>query len=185
MAKNDAFSAGVRPGGLTNSTEIRLLLCYLIKNASPLSRQDLENALLNEALVNYFELGACLEDVVQQGLAVCENGSYTITAKGARVAGEIAYDLPRSVRERAMTAVLKAQVWTQKSAQYSAELTAQPDGRYLVDCRINGLSEETFHLGLAMPDKETAELVRHRFILRGNEVYRLLIEELSRTDDFV
>ena len=28
MAANDAFTAGVRPGGLTSSTEIRLLLCY-------------------------------------------------------------------------------------------------------------------------------------------------------------
>ena len=27
MAANDAFTAGVRPGGLTSSTEIRLLLC--------------------------------------------------------------------------------------------------------------------------------------------------------------
>jgi len=32
MAANDAFTAGVRPGGLTSSTEIRLLLCYLVKN---------------------------------------------------------------------------------------------------------------------------------------------------------
>ena len=33
MSANDAFTAGVRPGGLTSSTEIRLLLCYLVKNA--------------------------------------------------------------------------------------------------------------------------------------------------------
>ena len=32
MSANDAFTAGVRPGGLTSSTEIRLLLCYLVKN---------------------------------------------------------------------------------------------------------------------------------------------------------
>ena len=31
MPANDAFTAGVRPGGLTSSTEIRLLLCYLAK----------------------------------------------------------------------------------------------------------------------------------------------------------
>ena len=37
MAANDAFTAGVRPGGLTNSTEIRLLLCYLVKNAGPIT----------------------------------------------------------------------------------------------------------------------------------------------------
>ena len=38
MAANDAFTAGVRPGGLTNSTEIRLLLCYLVKNAGPITK---------------------------------------------------------------------------------------------------------------------------------------------------
>ena len=54
MAANDAFTAGVRPGGLTSSTEIRLLLCYLVKNAGPITRQEIENALMEEALVNYF-----------------------------------------------------------------------------------------------------------------------------------
>ena len=54
MPANDAFTAGVRPGGLTSSTEIRLLLCYLVKNAGPIARQEIENALMEEALVNYF-----------------------------------------------------------------------------------------------------------------------------------
>lgn len=55
MAANDAFTAGVRPGGLTDSTEIRLLLCYLVKNAGPITRTEIENALMEEQLVNYFE----------------------------------------------------------------------------------------------------------------------------------
>ena len=50
MAANDAFTAGVRPGGLTDSTEIRLLLCYLVKNAGPITRTEIENALMEEAL---------------------------------------------------------------------------------------------------------------------------------------
>ena len=63
MAGN-AFTAGVKPGGLNSSTEIRILLCYLIKiAASPLTGEELEAALLNEALVNYFEFAACLSDL--------------------------------------------------------------------------------------------------------------------------
>lgn len=182
MAKNDAFTAGVRPGGLTSSTEIRLLLCYLIKNASPISRRELETALLDEALVNYFEIGTGLDDLLRQGLAECRDNIYTITEKGTKVAAELAYDLPRSVRERAVTAVLRTQIWNKKSAQYHAEITAQPDGHYLVDCTVNGLSREVFDLRLTMPDRETAELVKHRFILRGNEIYRLLIEQLAEPE---
>ena len=54
MAGN-AFTAGVKPGGLTTSTEIRILLCYLIQHAgTPLSQGELETALLGEELVNYF-----------------------------------------------------------------------------------------------------------------------------------
>ena len=51
---NQAFTGGVRPGGLTTSTEIRILLCYLLKSIGiPLTRQEIENALLSEELVNY------------------------------------------------------------------------------------------------------------------------------------
>ncbi len=94
MAANDAFTAGVRPGGLTNSTEIRLLLCYLVKNAGPITRTEIENALMEEALVNYFEIGSCLDDIARQQLVTADGDRYTITDKGRKVAQELAYDLP-------------------------------------------------------------------------------------------
>lgn len=94
MSANDAFTAGVRPGGLTSSTEIRLLLCYLVKNAGPITRQEIENALMEEALVNYFEIGSCLDDITKQELVTLTGDSYAITDKGRKVAQELAYDLP-------------------------------------------------------------------------------------------
>ena len=106
MPANDAFTAGVRPGGLTSSTEIRLLLCYLVKNAGPIARQEIENALMEEALVNYFEIGSCLDDITRQQLVTVQDNVYSITDKGRKVAQELAYDLPRSVRERAVAAAL-------------------------------------------------------------------------------
>ena len=131
MAANDAFTAGVRPGGLTSSTEIRLLLCYLVKNAGPIARQEIENALMEEALVNYFEIGSCLDDITKQQLVTLTKGSYTITDKGRKVAQELAYDLPRSVRERAVAAVLRCQTWARKEAKYSASITEKADGAVL------------------------------------------------------
>jgi RNA polymerase primary sigma factor len=46
----EAFTAGVKPGGLTDDTQIRILLCYLIKTAGPLTRDTLQGALLQEQL---------------------------------------------------------------------------------------------------------------------------------------
>lgn len=136
MAANDAFTAGVRPGGLTNSTEIRLLLCYLVKNAGPISRQEIETALVEEALVNYFEIGSCLDDICKQKLVTESAGCYSITEKGRRVAQELAYDLPRSVRERAAAAVLRSQTWERKAAEYDAHITEKADGH--CHCALHG-----------------------------------------------
>ena len=91
MAANDAFTAGVRPGGLTSSTEIRLLLCYLVKNAGPIARQEIENALMEEALVNYFEIGSCLDDITRQQLVTVQDNVYSITDKGRKVAQAVSY----------------------------------------------------------------------------------------------
>ncbi len=182
MAANDAFTAGVRPGGLTDSTQIRLLLCYLVKNAGPIARKDIENALMDEALVNYFEIGSCLDDITKQQLVTLTDGSYTITEKGRKVAQELAYDLPRSVREKAVTAVLRYQNWARKEAHYSADITERADGHCTIRCTVKGLDSDLFCLALGMPDRLTAELVKKQFILKGNEIYQLLINKLTEEE---
>ena len=166
MSANDAFTAGVRPGGLTSSTEIRLLLCYLVKNAGPITRQEIENALMEEALVNYFEIGSCLDDITKQELVTLTGDSYAITDKGRKVAQELAYDLPRTVRERAVAAVLRCQT----------------DGHCTVRCTVKGLDSELFCLELGAPDRLSAELVKKQFILKGNEIYQLLINKLTEEE---
>ena len=170
MAANDAFTAGVRPGGLTSSTEIRLLLCYLVKNAGPITRQEIENALMEEALVNYFEIGSCLDDITKQQLVTLTKGSYTITEKG------------RKVRERAVAAVLRCQTWARKEAKYSASITEKEDGHCTIRCTVKGLDSELFCLDLGTPDRLTAELVKKQFILKGNEIYQMLINKLTEEE---
>lgn len=182
MTANDAFTAGVRPGGLTNSTEIRLLLCYLVKNAGPISRKEIEDALMEEALVNYFEIGSCLDDITKQKLVMLENDRYIITDKGRKVAQELAYDLPRSVRERAVAAVLRSQTWARKEAEYSARISEKNDGHCTIRCTIKALDQELFCLNIGTPDRLSAELVKKQFILKGNEIYQMLITKLTEEE---
>ena len=117
---NGAFTGGVKPGGLTSTTEVRNLLCYVIRRVSPLSREALENALVGEELVNYFELVGCLDDLIERGLVTEQNDMYAITPSGEAVADTLYRDLPRTVRESAVRAVIRAQSWLRKSAQHKA-----------------------------------------------------------------
>ena len=93
MAERDAFTAGVRPGGLNNSTEIRLLLCYLVQHSGPITQQQLEAGLMDAQLVNYFEIGSCLDDIKR----LRDMGLYGAIIGKAYYAGTI--DLAEAVKE--------------------------------------------------------------------------------------
>ena len=179
MAANDAFTAGVRPGGLTNSTEIRLLLCYLVKNAGPITRTEIENALMEEALVNYFEIGSCLDDIARQQLVTVDGDRYTITDKGRKVAQELAYDLPRTVRESAIRAVMQIRSWRHRAASNRA-VVQEKDGQFSVVCSIADMGSDVFRMELAMPDKLTAEMIKNNFIAHGSDIFPKLLNALTQ-----
>ena len=134
----------------------------------------------------YFELSEAFYEMIPTGHIdeSTENGvkHYTITEKGRKVAQELAYDLPRSVREKAVTAVLRYQNWARKEARYSADITERADGHCTIRCTVKGLDSDLFCLALGMPDRLTAELVKKQFILKGNEIYQLLINKLTEEE---
>ena len=176
----EAFTAGVKPGGLTDDTQIRILLCYLVKTAGPLTRDTLQGALLQEQLVNYFEFADALADVEKQQLiSVNEEGQYTITAKGSTVADTLALDLPRTVRESAIRAVMQIQSWRHKAAMNRARVEEE-DGEYTVWCAIGDLGSDVFRLQLAMPDKLTAETIKNNFTAHGSEIYSKVMDMLTQ-----
>ena len=176
----EAFTAGVKPGGLTDDTQIRILLCYLVKTAGPLTRDTLQGALLQEQLVNYFEFVDALADVEKQQLVTLnDEQQYTITAKGATVADTLALDLPRTVRESAIRAVMQIQSWRHKAAMNRAHVEEE-DGEYTVWCAIGDLGSDVFRLQLAMPDKLTAETIKNNFTAHGSEIYSKLMDMLTQ-----
>ena len=178
----EAFTAGVRPGGLTDDTQIRMLLCYLVKVAGPVKRETMQGALLQEQLVNYFEFADALAEVQKQGLVTCTDEQYSITDKGASVASTLAHDLPRTVRESAIRAVMQIQSWRHKAAMNRAEVQENADG-YAVVCTIGEDGRDVFRLELAMPDKLVAEMVKNNFIAHGNVLYNKVMDILSQPGD--
>ena len=176
----EAFTAGVKPGGLTDITQIRILLCYLVKTAGPLTRDTLQGALLQEQLVNYFEFADALADVERQQLVASdEQEQYSITEKGSTVADTLAYDLPRTVRESAIRAVMQIQSWKHKAAMNRAHIEEE-DGEYVVWCAIGDMGSDVFRLQLAMPDKLTAETIKNNFTAHGSEIYSKVMDMLTQ-----
>lgn len=180
---NGAFTEGVKPGGLTSSTEIRILLCYLIDSvAAPVTRQQIEEALLGEELVNYFAMAESLSQLAAQGLIEETPSGYTITESGHTVASTLAHDVPRTVRETAVRGVIRAQQYASKAAAHKCEISKDEKGR-----RVSGSIEDDagplFRLELYMPDDLSAEKVRDKFIENGDTVYKLVLAALTENRD--
>ena len=176
----EAFTAGVRPGGLTDDTQIRILLCYLIKVAGPVKRDTMQGALLQEQLVNYFEFADALVEVRKQKLVtVSDDELYTITRKGSTVADTLAYDLPRTVRESAIRAVMQIRSWNHRAASNHAAVQ-EKDGKFSVVCAIGDRGSDVLRMELAMPDKLTAEMIKNNFIAHAADIYPKLLGMLTQ-----
>ncbi|MEF9865301.1 MAG: DUF4364 family protein [Oscillospiraceae bacterium] len=175
----EAFSANVKPGGLTSSAHIRVLLCYLIKTtAIPLTKSEIEYALLSEELVNYFELADALQDLIDNKLATLSDTGYALTDKGRQIADTLVEDLPRSVRECAINAVIQAQQFARKKAQHKADIEQLSNGCN-VHCHISDMGGEVFNFSLYLPDMLTAKAARDKFVNSGSEIYSLMLAGLT------
>lgn len=174
------FTEGVKPGGLTTGTELRILLCYLLSSTPPpVTREQLEEALLGEELVNYFVLAEGLAQLEKQQLVTRQGAEYRLTPKGETVAHTLAQDVPRSVRETAVRAVVRAQQYAAKRAAHRAEVTKGEHGRQ-VRCTLVDETASLFNMELYMPDELSAEMVRAQFVQRGDEVYKLVLAALTQ-----
>ncbi len=173
-----AFTAGIRPGGLTDGTQIRILICYIVQNFSPVTMQDLQDALWSNQLVNYFELCSAVAALTQLGhLRESEDG-YHITSSGTMAANDLATAVPRSVRDRALDAMLKLRSRQTKLAQNRAEIQAYGDECQL-RCKLEDIGHTLLDLTLTFPDLELAERAKELFIENGDAVYQLLIAGLT------
>ena len=64
----DAFTGGIELGGLRNRDDIRLLICYILKSVdTPLTRQMLNDAMQEDGLANFFEVGQAIEELLKTG----------------------------------------------------------------------------------------------------------------------
>ncbi len=173
------FTEGVKPGGLTTGTEIRILLCYLMDSVgAPVRREELEEVLLGEELANYFAMADSLSQLIEQGLVAESDAGYTVTESGKTVARTLADDLPRTIRDTAVRGVIRAQQYAARAAVHKSEVVSGPGGR-AVHCAIEDDAGPLFRMELYMPDELTAAAVREQFIEKGDEVYKLVLAALT------
>lgn len=178
--KFDAFAAGIEPGGLRNTKEIRILICYLLVSVdSPFRKEDIIDILQENGLANYFEITTALSDLIDKGSIVIKNGLCTPGESARVIANQLDATIPTAVRQRTLTAALQLLSRMKREEENAVEITHTNNG-YQVNCHISGGDMELMSLSLYVPDLQQANLVKLNFQQDPDIIYRAMLAAVTK-----
>lgn len=179
MDKN-TFTGGVVPGGLTDHTEIKILICFVLSELdTSVSHDDLLEALTGQGYANYFESANALSDLVEAGhLTQAQNNTYCIMDTGRGIAKTLIGDVPLTVRERVLRSAKELVRRNRNRTSHKVAMIETESG-YKVRCTIcDTAGNELFALELDAPTKHIAQRIRENFVAYAEDIMRFCIVKL-------
>lgn len=178
--ERNAFTQGIRPGGLTDSYEVTVLVCYVLDHTEqPLTSQLLQEAVLKDGLANYFEFAQAFGKLQQDGHILKETGKdnierFHLSEKGAQAARVFYDSLPASVRHMATEAVRIALLRQRREKEILTEIEKTEDG-YKLTIRMTDIGSDLLSVSMFLPTKEECEAVQKRFRSDPAYIYQSIL----------
>lgn len=174
----DAFSAGVEPGGLRNTTQIKILITFIVSRLKePIRDTALFEALQIHGLANYFEATQALDELLTNGNLTQADGLLYTTPKGELSVAELSEELPRSVKETALADAINLQLLEKREGENTVEIEPVDNG-FNVTFKITHKSSVLMSLTVYAADLEQAQLLKHNFLQDPSHVYSTVITSL-------
>lgn len=187
--EHNAFTQGVRPGSVTTSHEVMVLICWLIQRAGqPVTFQELNAALQGQELVNYFQFAEAMESLRRSGHIRQEEcggeQGFVLTPRGEEDAATLEADLPPAVRERADGALRRILTLKRRQRENRVEITEAPDG-WQISLTIPDIGSDLLSLTIFMPTRRECEAIRRRFLNDPMLTYKGVFALLTGDTDTV
>lgn len=180
----DAFDAGIELGGLRNRDDIRLLVCYLLKSIdAPMTRQMLNDAMQEDGLANFFEVGQAIEELLKTGNITADilddEEVISVTEKGREAAELLQTSLPKTVREKAVNSAIRLTTKAKIERENKIEVKKEDDGGYTITFTLFDRDTEMMKLSIYVVDSLQLETVKQNFINDPVKVYSSIITSLT------
>ena len=172
---NQAITAGVRLGGLTDRTEIKILLCYLLSELKqPITQEQLIECVCGQELVNYFEMQSALQHLLDSNLIKEDENGFSILPEGAEIARTLENTVSTTVKRYAYNAAVKLLQYDALKKENKTEIT-QVEGGYNLHCSIEDNQYTLFSMDILMPSKEIAVFAGEQFVMKGQDMFRCIL----------
>ena len=180
----DAFDAGIELGGLRSRDDIRLLVCYLLKSIdAPMTRQMLNDAMQEDGLANFFEVGQAIEELLKTGNITADilddEEVISVTEKGREAAELLQTSLPKTVREKAVNSAIRLTTKAKIERENKIEVKKEDDGGYTITFSLFDRDTEMMKLSIYVVDSLQLETVKQNFINDPVKVYSSIITSLT------
>lgn len=182
--ERDAVSAGVSPiGGLFNTTEIRILICYLLSTiGEPVPGNLLANTLHYEGIANCFEVNDSIAFLCKKGhidLIDEADDTYLITESGRDIAETLKTSLSLTVKDRAYNAAIK--MFSRFRNAKETDISISREGnRTFITCAAIDMGEPFMSVKLMVTDEEQAIHIKEKFLTNPSKIYSTLIDMLTK-----
>ena len=176
-----ALSEGVRPGGITTTHQIIILLCYMVRGAGePVTLEQLAKAVVKEELVNYFEVTSANGLLVEKGHLVEteEKGYYTLSPLGEKTVFEFENTLPAAVKDRAMESLLNILKLSRREEENNIDIVKTDDG-YELSLVMKDIGSDLLTVKMFFPTIEQCWQVKKRILNDPLTVYKGIFSILT------
>ena len=179
---NMAITAGVRVGGLTDRTEIKILLCYLLAELKqPITQNQLIECVCGQELVNYFEMQSALQHLLDNNLIKEDENGFTIMPEGRDIAKQLENVVSATVKRYAYTMAINILQYEALKKQHKIKITPVEGGGFNLHCSIEDDNFTIFSMNISMPDEESANFAGQQFILNGQDMFKCVLGVMTDT----
>lgn len=182
MEKN-ASGAGVSRGGLFSTSEIKILICYILSAIDePVPVDMVANVLHYEGLANAFEVSDAVVSLSSSGQIIATDESeqiYAITDSGRNTADTLKSSLSSVVKERAYLAVMKMFAKFKNAKDNCFEIIHENSATYLSCSAIDG-GKPFLTIKLLITDEDQGSYIREKFLENPARIYSKIIEMLTQ-----
>ena len=170
----DVFSAGVQPGGLNTSQEIKILLCYMLYTVGqPMPRDQVTDIIVADGMANYFDTEDAIEELLRlQHLVADDHRNIATTVTGNQIGDSLSVRIPYMLRERSVKAALQLLKRREVERDNKVEIRRLEDGGCQVTCTVLDQEKPLLSVALRVADEYQAEQIKENFLADPSFLYR-------------
>ncbi len=160
----DAFTYGIKDGGLRSVSAINFLVCYIVANSGvKLTAKIICDALSQGEIANYFETSqAITRQINEERIIEDEDGILTATEECKKLTEVVENDLPFTVRETSIKMCKKLATLEINKKENNVEIIKDGD-EYYVTMHIKDENTELLVIKLSASTNEQAQIIKEKF----------------------